>query len=415
MRIFFVNRFYWPAEPATAQLLTDLSEALAARRWAVTVITGNVDPSLPQRERRHGVDIVRVGAPMGRSQNLMRRAWDFFGFHAAVLPALRRELHTGDIVVALTDPPLVGLTAARIAAARGAHLVNWVQDIYPEVVAAVKPTFATRLLVSLFRPWRDRAWRKSAANITLGPGMASLLTAAGVENGKIHLIANWAPRGVAVPPPETVHALRAEWEIANRFVIGYSGNLGRVHDLGGLLDVAAQLQADTRFLFLFIGGGAEFSALQAASQRRRLENVRFLPPQPRRILSASLAAADVHIISLRQGCERVVFPSKLYGIAAVGRPVLFLGPPQSDIARAIADIGMGGVFAPRHAAGIAAFLRELASSVSQQRQCSDAALRFHAANGGSERAADQWDALLRTIAGAAAPDMVTAPLTSSPS
>ena len=61
MRALFLNRFYWPDEPATAQLLTDLAEALAARQVTVVVITSHPDnPAVPAEETRRGVHILRV-------------------------------------------------------------------------------------------------------------------------------------------------------------------------------------------------------------------------------------------------------------------------------------------------------------------------------------------------------------------
>src|SRR5205814_1005145 len=107
MRVTFVNRFYWPAEPATAQLLADLAAGLAAAGWTVTVVTGHHTPGLPEREEHGAVSIQRVGPAMAATQNLFRRAADFAAFHLAASRALRRLLQPGDIVVAMSDPPLL--------------------------------------------------------------------------------------------------------------------------------------------------------------------------------------------------------------------------------------------------------------------------------------------------------------------
>lgn len=396
-RIVFVNRFYWPAEPATAQLLADLAETLAANGWSVTVVACHSAAGLPARETRRGVAIVRVGPPAARTENLARRALDFLGFHAAVLRLFRREIQPGDCVVALTDPPLIGVTAGAVARHRGARILHWIQDIYPEVVPAVTPGWRTRLLSAMLRPLRDRSWRSADACVTLGNAMASFVRTTGVSDHQLHIIPNWAPAGVTLPDPVAVAALRKQWGLGERFVVAYSGNLGRVHDLGGLLDVAECLRSEPSIVFLFIGQGAHLSALQAETVRRRLENIRFLPPQPRQDLAASLGVGDLHLVSLRAGCEHLVFPSKLYGIAAVGRPLLFLGPPDADIAQLATAASFGAAFAPDAVSRIVDFLCALAADRPRHALLCAAAQRFHTEAGGHLAAAARWQDLLSTL------------------
>src|SRR5206468_3558862 len=90
-----------------------------------------------------------------------------------------------------------------------------------------------------------------------------------------------------------------------------------------------------------IGDGAQRAELEAEAARRGLPNVSFFPTQPRAQLAETLGVGDLHLVTLRPGCERLVFPSKLYGIAAVDRPVLFIGPPDCEIARIVATNGLG--------------------------------------------------------------------------
>lgn len=399
MRVTFINRFYWPAETATAQLLTDLAEALAARGWHVQVVTGHSSAGLANFEIHQGVEIHRVGRRMSSAQDLVRRAFDFVFFHLGAWPALRRHGRRGDVFVALTDPPLIGLTVNLAAASRGAHLIHWVQDIYPEVVRAVSTGFIPRIVSSLLRKPRDMAWRSAAACVTLGDDMRAYLQSRGTISERTHIVPNWAPRGITPPPASAVQSLREQWQVTDRFVVSYSGNFGRVHDLSHILDVAYRLRDDVRFVFLFIGNGAAFAALQRGVEDRALSNVRFLPARPRSELSVSLGAGDVQLISLRRGCEHLVFPSKLYGIAAAARPVLLLGSPESEIGRIVRDQGLGMVFRPDDVDGITSGLRSLADASDQQRLFSTGAARFDAANGGCERAVGAWEEILRRSAG----------------
>jgi glycosyltransferase involved in cell wall biosynthesis len=398
MRVHFVNRFYWPSELATAQLLTDLAESLAEAGGEIAVVAGRSSPELPRRESRTNVAIHRVGPRMAAGGNVLRRAFDFAAFHLAASWRLWRTTKRGDVVVVLTDPPLIGITAAAIAALRGARVVHWIHDIYPEVVYSVAPS--SGLLCHLLRPLRNAAWRRAAACVTLGEEMAGVVRAAKVATNRISVVPNWAPRGLGPCPPAETRRLRSEWSVDERFVVGYSGNLGRVHDLTGLLDVAENLREDRRFAFVFVGQGAGLARLREEAEARALANVRFLPPQPRAELTASLSAPDLHVISLREGCERFVFPSKLYGAVAVGRPVLVLAAPTAEIARLVEAAGIGAAFRPSDAAGITRFLRSLAEDSSRLQQLSAAALRFDQQHGGPAAAIRSWTALLERVAAA---------------
>jgi glycosyltransferase involved in cell wall biosynthesis len=387
-RLFFINRFYWPDEPATAQLLTDLAETLAGRGHDVTVIT-SPPAGGPRTETRHGVRIERVGPPRHAGRGLAAKALNFGAFFLAALGRVARRLRPGDAVIALTDPPLIGAGAAIVARLRGARLYHWAQDIYPEIAIALTGQRWLRRL----RPWRDAAWRQAAGCVTLGRDMAALMAQAGVAAGRITIVPNWAPAGLEPAPADAIAQVRDRWGLTGKFVVAYSGNLGRVHDLDSLLEAADGLRGDPEFVFAFIGEGAGRAPLEAEARRRGLANVRFYPSQPRASLAAALGAGDVHLVTLRAECARYVFPSKLYGIAAVGRPVLFVGPADCDPARAVRDHGFGWVFAPGEMGALAARLRHLRLGPDERAAAGAAARRF-AGTGTAATAADAWDRLL---------------------
>ena len=391
MRVIFINRFYWPDEPASAQLLTDLAEACATAGRDVTVVTSHPgDPGVLRRETRHGVHIERVRSSRARHSGLAGKAADFATFHAGALWRLFTLARRGDAVIAMTDPPLLGVGVWLVAAVRGARLFHWVQDIYPEL--AIELTGHRWLAV--LRPLRNLAWRRAAGCVTLGADMAAVLAAAGVAEKKIRIIPNWPPIGLGPPPPAAITVLRAEWNLAGKFVVAYSGNLGRVHDLEPVLAVAEAVRSDQRIAFLFIGSGAQRAALEAGAARRGLDNVQFRPPQPRALLATALALADVHLVTLRPGCERYVFPSKFYGVAAVGRPVLFIGPRDCELAQLVTGRGLGRAFDRTETFAMAVAVRALAASPADCARFGAAAAHFAAEGGGLASAVERWLALI---------------------
>lgn len=387
--IVFVNRFYWPDEQATAQLLTDLAQALVARGYAVAVVTSlPAGPGIPRTENRCGVTIHRVRSYRARRRGLVARLLEFASFYPGALWQTFRHLRSGDTVVAMTDPPLIGMLVSFVARLRGAKLIHWVQDIYPEIAMQLTGHRWLAVLV----PLRNYAWRCSCTCLVPGSDMAAGVISAGMPQSKVLVFPNWSPQGVTTSSPSAINAWRKTWALEEKFVVAYSGNLGRVHDLVPLLDVAARFNAEPDFVLVLIGTGAQQTELESGARARGLRNVRFLPPQPRDVLADALSAADVHFVTLQRGAERYVFPSKLYGVAHVGRPVLFIGAPDCEIARLIQARGFGTAFTRDQIDAIATELARLKADASLRSRLGLAASAFAAR--GLERAVDGFDALL---------------------
>ena len=338
-RVIFVNRVYWPSPAATAQLLTDLAGGLAARGWTVHVIAAGA-----QSGEHHGVVVHRTGA-MDQHGGLLSRTLNYRRFQRAACRQLAGLVQPGDVVVAMTDPPLLGAAVARVAQPRGARVVHWIQDIYPEIVTAHLGMLATLPLLPL-RARRDTAWRNASQCVTLGEDMARTVAARGVPAGKLGVVPNWAPRELEVAPSTSaIAARRTQWGLAGKFIIAYSGNLGRVHEFDSVLNAAERLRSHPDIVFVFIGTGANFERIRSAARSRRLANVRLLPPEPREQLAAALAAADAQLVTLKPDFAGLVYPSKLAGVLAAARPVLFVGPAVGEISRLVEREQCGAVSA----------------------------------------------------------------------
>ncbi|MBI2814090.1 MAG: glycosyltransferase family 4 protein [Opitutae bacterium] len=392
-RVIFLNRVCWPSTAATAQLLTDLAEGLAARGREVHVIAAGEGPA-----RHNGVTIHRSGGS-GQHGGLLSRAVNYGRYRRAAQRQLAALLHPGDVVVAMTDPPMLGTAIMAVAAARGAKVIHWIQDIYPEIVTAHFGAWLAPPLWPL-RARRDRAWQAAARCVTLGEDMAQMAAASGVPSERVTVVPNWAPRELHVPAPaEAVAARRAGWDVTGKFVVAYSGNLGRVHEFTAVLDAAEKLQSQRDIVFLFIGAGARFEQVRHAAKSRGLDNVRLLPPVPREHLASALAAADAHLVTLKPDFARLVYPSKLAGVLAAGRPGLFVGPVDGEIARLLVKEDCGAAFAATDGAGLAA---TVARWQADPPLCQHLGRQARAAYEGHftfEAALAHWEEILRQSAG----------------
>ena len=400
-RLVFVNRYFHPDQSATSRMLSDLAFRLAARGVSVAVVTSRQlyeDPraALPAREVINGVSIYRVStATRGRSR-LLGRALDYVSFHAAAGVALLKLLSRGDVVVAKTDPPLISVVVARAAALRGAVLVNWLQDLFPEVAGALTPGLIPPWLEHMLVAARNRSLRRAAMNVVLGESMRDRLLAARVEPQRIKVIPNWADPVSVVP--QSTSLTRERLGLGGRFVIGYSGNLGRAHDFDTLIGAARLLRDDRRFAFLITGSGAKADALRESVQAEGLDSFFFQGYQPAERLSDSLAAADVHFVSLLPALEGLIVPSKIYGILAAGRPALFVGNTSGDLARMLRATGCGLAVAVGDCAGLAAALTGLGDSPQRVQSMGIKARELAVSHHTSEHAVAGWLELLETVA-----------------
>jgi glycosyltransferase involved in cell wall biosynthesis len=398
-RIIFVNRYYYPDHSATSQLLTDLASALARDGAEVHVIASRQhydDPGarLAAAETRNGVRIHRVWTTRFGRGNLAWRSLDYATFYLSAAWRLFALARRRDIVVAKTDPPLISVIAMMVAALRGAALINWVQDLFPEVAQALGVKVVGPA-VPLLRRLRNASLNAAQANVVLGERMAALLARQGIAPAGLTVIHNWSDAAAVHPVARDENTLRAQWGLDGKFVVGYSGNMGRAHEFNTLLSAARLLRDDPEIVFLFIGDGARRALIDAEARRRGLDNVLFRPYQPRERLAQSLSVPDLHVVSLQPALEGLIVPSKFYGITAAGRPTLFIGDTDGEIARLLQANRCGAAAAVGDAEGVVRAIRALARNPEEARaQGRNARIAFEQQYT-RERALAAWRRVLR--------------------
>jgi glycosyltransferase involved in cell wall biosynthesis len=242
-------------------------------------------------------------------------------------------------------------------------------------------------LGSLARWLRDWSVRRAARNVVLGERMAAELKRL-VPGASTKIAPNWADGG----------AIRPVRRHAGKFVIGYSGNFGRVHEFDTVLAAAQALAGEHGLAWSFTGGGHHFARLAQAA----LPNVTLRGYVPQERLADSLAAADVHLVTLLPALEGLVMPSKFYGVVAAARPVIFVGDPDGEIARLVRRHDIGLIVAPGDVAGLVAAIRSLRADAARCRAMGERARRAFEAEWDKPIALARWRALLEEVSGPAA-------------
>jgi colanic acid biosynthesis glycosyl transferase WcaI len=227
--------------------------------------------------------------------------------------------------------------------------------------------------------------------------MANVVQQRGVHSSKIAIIHNWTDDQEILPVPHSSNHLRNEWGLENKFVVGYSGNLGRAHEFDTLLEAARQLHDREDIVFLFIGSGHHFARLRVLVDEFRIaKQFQFRPYQARKDLKNSLGVADVHWLSLRPELEGLIVPSKFYGIAAAGRPTIAVTAADGEIGRLVEEHQCGVQANPGDGGALAATIKRLADDTSKIDEMGRRARSLIDTTYSRVRAVDRWDELLRS-------------------
>jgi glycosyltransferase involved in cell wall biosynthesis len=356
-RILVLNQYYWPGVEATAQLLAQLCEALA-RDYDVTVVTGHLyGHDLPAEEVRNGVRIVRVRSTAYERSQIRLRAANYASYLGdTVLTALRGR--PPDLVLCMTDPPIVGDVGLIVATRFRVPLLVISQDVFPEIAERVKrlenPVVlgVLRRLVALYLRRADRV-------VAIGDTMKKRLEQKGAPPERVTVIPNWVDTTELVPQPRR-NVWSAEQGVDDAFVVMHSGNVGHAQDLDTLVRAATFLHDLERLRILVVGFGARYGELTDLAERLEVtDKIRFLGYQPRSRLSLSLSSGDLHYVGLARGLSGYVVPSRLYGILAVGRPVLVSADADSETVRLVEEVGCGIVVPPGRPELVAGVIRDV--------------------------------------------------------
>lgn len=343
-RLLVLNQYYWPGFEATAYLLSQLCAALADD-FDVTVITGRlaIPPAEPGRTTHDGVEIMRVRSTAFDRSNLILRAINYVTYLAASLRAGLASRRP-DVVLSMTDPPVIANVGLAVARRFRAPLVVVSQDVFPEIAVELK-RLESKPIVELLRALINYYLRRADRVVAIGETMRTRLEAKGARPERVTVIPNWVDTSAITPAPKDNEWAR-EHGLDDTFVVMHSGNIGHAQNLDALVRSTTFLRDLDDLVVAIIGGGARHAELVALTERLEADQVRFFGYQPRELLSLTLSTADVHVVGLAAGLAGYVVPSRLYGILAAGRPVIVAADEDSETARVVEAQGCGVVVPP---------------------------------------------------------------------
>ena len=358
-RILLCEQYYYPEGWGGAELPRDVTLHLRELGHEVGVLCGS-DPYIPVvgdpgiDPSTRGIRLLRVPRLLGgeaRKYRLLRQAW--FYLHALRFLLFRRP---PDLFMVQTNPPLIVVIVAFAAMLWRRPMVVIAQDLYPEAIVAHWALRESSLIIRFLARLFTWSYRRAATVVSLGERMTSRLIVKGVPPERITVISNWAtgPTDVVRGP---ANRLLTDWNLASRFVLLYSGNLGVGHEFVTIAEALKLAVAEEpRITLVVIGRGGRLGELQEAVARLGLEaSVQFHDFVPAARLPESLGIADVALVTLRDGFDGLIVPSKVLGYMARGLPVLYIGP-EGDTSSLLDRSGSGSGFRNGRAAEVARWL-----------------------------------------------------------
>ena len=355
-RLLVLNQYYWPGIEATAQLLTDLCEALADE-YEIRVLTGMLygHELLPHRVVRNGVEIVRVQSTAFERSRLGLRGLNYASYlGSALVTALAGP--RPDLVLCMTDPPMIGDVGLAVSKRFGVPLVVISEDVFPEIATKLR-RLENPILVGVLRQLVLLYLKRADRVVAIGETMRQRLEAKGAAGERLRVIPNWIDTG-SITPREHENEWRREQKLTGRFVVMHSGNVGHAQDLDTLVRATTFLRDLADLAVVIVGFGARHAEIQSLAARLETDRVRFLPYQPRDLLPLSLAAGNLHFVGLARGLSGYVVPSRLYGILAAGRPVIVSADTDSETAQVVSDVACGVVLPPGRPELVARVIRD---------------------------------------------------------
>jgi glycosyltransferase involved in cell wall biosynthesis len=372
LRVLVLNQFFWPDVAATAQHAFDLARYLRSHGDEVSAIAsrsiyGQTGSALPEEEIADGIAIHRVTSSVFGKRGVIFRSFDFLFFNVACLfKAVSLPRH--DVVICLTTPPFIALVGIFLRWMKGTRFVFWTMDLYPDVPLAAGVIKRGSIVHWVFDRLDRFCLRRADLVVVLGRCMRDKVLRNGVDPLKLVTIAPWADPsevpnvparrfsesmdsavarrvtgGEARPSVVNDNRYRAEWEIGDRFVIEYSGNCGVGHDVSSVCDAMLALRDDDSIRWVIVGGGLAWPRIEEFIRRHQIPNVILRPYQPRAHLGDLIALGDAHLVLVADGFEGLLIPSKFYGVMAAGRPTIYIGPEETEVARVIREEECGFV------------------------------------------------------------------------
>jgi len=336
-------RLFNTFEPPGAPIFKDVLPYLAGQGHEINIYVSNLaykKPSPIKKENKNNLKYNFIKTISFSNNNYLSKLSVMISYSiSSIFKSLFSKKFDKNIFI--TQPPLFFFWGSVLQLIKREKYICIIMDVYPEVAIKSGVLRKNGFFARIFSEISKYSLNRADDVIVIGRCMKKRLEDMGVISEKISIITNWVDEKSIRPILHERNKFRKSHGLDNKIVIMYSGNMGIGHYFDDILKVAKGMQDYKDVVFLFIGDGMRKNEVVQFKNENNLENIKILPYQDHSILNQSIASADIHFVSLRDGFEGLMVPSKVYAILAAGRPILFQGPPSSEISYMINEYEIG--------------------------------------------------------------------------
>jgi colanic acid biosynthesis glycosyl transferase WcaI len=377
-KIVFVCQVYYPDQTSTSQLFHPIMKEFVKKGFDVMVLCGYPSgKKCNHKEVVGGVKIVRNGLNLDHKKGIFYRGIAYVAFLCSVFARLL-FIKNGPRFIGVTNPPFNAHLLFLTSKIKKRSFEYMLSDLHPEGILKTGMIKKSRLS-DLWIFANKLAYSAAGRLFVLGRDMRDLIaTNYDIPAAEIEYLPHWSSTEVEQKPLEFSDSLFVEkWKLADNFVVQYSGNMGIWHDMETLVRAAAELTTHTKIKFLFIGGGIKLQEAKILAKELECDNIIWKDFVDYEMLSHSLAAAHLALVSLKENLEGVAVPCKLYGILASGRPVIAVVPKNSEVALTVLESGCGVHVEPKDVSDLVEKIKHLSVSPDELKSMGKAAFRAY--------------------------------------
>ena len=338
LRVVILNQYYAPDVASTGHLLHELATELAKADFEVQVLTSR--PSYgppdtwvdcPMRETKDGVDIRRLWTTRFSKDNLLGRAANYLSFIVQLFLRVLFTSRRDTVYLYTTNPPFLAIIGALTSMVRRHSYVMLLHDAYPHMAVWVGTIRRRGIAEKVWHFVNRLCYGRAQQSIVLCQKARELVSEEYmVKPELVHVIPNWADGTELTRRSKKDSVFATRHDLQDHFVVLYSGNIGLYYEFETIMDAAERL-VDDPFRLVLVGGGGKKAWIADQIEQRELHNTKLLNYVPFPELPDSLSAADASLVSIAEGIEGISFPSKLYTSLAVGRAIVALSEPDSEL------------------------------------------------------------------------------------
>lgn len=366
--LVILNQYYVPDVASTGHLLHELAVTLAREGVNVSVLTARPSYGPPEtwqpcpyREEIDKVSIRRMWTTRFSKDRIIGRVLNYVTFTGQLTLRVLFGSSPKKVYLYTTNPPFLGSIGGLVTLFRKHTYVMLLHDSYPQVAVWVGTIRKGGFVEKLWHQANKLAYRRANQTIVLCHAAKRLVCETyGIAPERVHVIPNWADKRKIHPIPKRETAFAKSHGLTEPFTALYSGNLGLYYEFETIIQAIERLRNE-KFQMVFVGAGGRKPWIAEQIKSRGLANAMILPYQPFETLNDSLNACDANFVTIAKGIEGISFPSKLYSSLAVGKPILALSEPNSELRDIVEKNGVGLWFELGDADGLAAGIRRLMS------------------------------------------------------